>query len=321
MTLRDHLQKMILGQPYAVDRFANAISRGERLARESECPRSVILLLGPTGVGKTEISLATGRFLYGSDLQDHEKTYAGVFRVDMGEFSQPDSVERLLSPIKSPLAAGFKAMKSRKSFIFHFDEIEKVHPDVLKLFLAINDAARITLADGTKLDFSECHLVYTSNLGCRDVAATDELPYDSIEKNVLRAVAEAFSPEQLQRFRDKIVFTGLDYNTQQVLCRRWVNKELSIQGAHLGRVIRASEQVVAFLIDKGYNKQYGARNMRNVVRSMIGDALLPLPSIADDSDVLSSLTVLEVSSDYDCLIPRAGSYEDLYPSQACVQAA
>ena len=309
MLLVEHFRSKIVGQDDASQRFAQALERGERLARGPASPRSVSLLLGPTGVGKTEIILEAGRFLYG-------ETYRGICRFDMAEFSQPESVSRLLGTVAqpSPLEAAFARTATLPSCIMHFDEIEKAHPDVIKLFLGINDAARLTLSTGRQLDFSLCHLVFTSNLGGREAAATDELPYESIEKNVLRAAEHWFSPELLQRFRSKIVFISLSYDAQLSLCRRLLRAELSLQGAHLGRMLRANEEVVRFLLDEGYTKQYGARALKNTINTLVGDALLPhTDAVADATDVLSMLLILEAAPEYDRLIARAGGFADLYP--------
>jgi len=308
--LVEHLRSKIVGQDDASQRFAQAIERGERLARPPASPRSVSLLLGPTGVGKTEIILEAGRFLFG-------ETYRGLCRFDMGEFSQPESVSRLLgtSTQPSPLEAAFTHVGSLASSIMHFDEIEKAHRDVIKLFLGINDAARLTLSNGRQLDFSRCHLVFTSNLGGREAAATDELPYESIEKNVLRAAEHWFSPELLQRFRSKIVFISLSYDAQLSLCRRLLRSELSLQGAHLGRLLRASEDVVRFVLDQGYTKQYGARALKNTISTLVGDALLPFAAVGQNNnatDIFSTLLTLEVPPEYDRLVARAGECADLY---------
>ncbi len=155
-----YLQGQIRGQDYVIPRVVSVLQRGELGLTTSNRPRGSFLLLGPTGVGKTEMSIAFTRYLFGDEK---------LFRFDMSEYQTQESLGVLLGARVGEI--GLLGLARKKSTIgtFFFDEIEKAHPRVLDLFLQILDAARVTMANGETLDFSGFYIVFTSNIAAAEI--------------------------------------------------------------------------------------------------------------------------------------------------------
>lgn len=274
INLEARLADGIVGQPEAVRTFSQAVIRGELGLVDPERPRGVFLFLGPTGVGKTQITLNCASHLYGSRrANDH------FFRLDMAEFSEHSSLKTLLGDPASAdsglLGRAVDTLNSAGGGFMLFDEIEKAHPDLVKIFLAINDAGRVRMACGTEKRLTHLYLVFTSNLGTADAMHMRAAPFSTIKRTVLAAANRFFAPEQLARFRDKIVFRQLTYDVQLKICELLLAKEL----ARLTKITRISiepsdpKRLLAFLVKRGFHRDLGARPMRDCIDRHLQEAI------------------------------------------------
>lgn len=257
-----YLAREILGQEEAVRLFAGAFISGEVELGEPDKPRSSTLSLGPTGVGKTETALASARWLWGTDH--------AVARIDMAEFNEKDSLKRLIGETSERQGIlGEEIDRLRRDYnggILLFDEIEKGHPDISKLLLGINDAARVRMSTGEVKDLSFLHTITTSNLGSRDVVNMADLPYSTISNIIHTAAQEFFAPEVLARFSEVIVYKPLPYEVQVMICDQKLKRYLAFLSQRVGHIVSADRDVQHWLTRKGFNRYLGARFMTNTIR-------------------------------------------------------
>lgn len=268
--LEPFLNQHLLGQREAIADFCSAVVQAERGPRRPGRLRAFVLLLGPTGTGKTELVNLTAAFLYGSDAAGR------LARFDMGEYQHPDSVKRLLGAPDQPplLGQAVDRLSARDGGILLLDEIEKAFPDLLTVLLSF-DAARSTMFDGSTRDLSRLFVVLTSNLGAAEAARMENSGYSAISRK-LRFEAEArFRKEGVARFTAVICLNVLTYDVQEEITRRLLERELAVQSASVGRLVQAGPGVLPFLVGRGFSPDLGARNIRNCVERQIGDALRP----------------------------------------------
>ncbi len=219
--LKDHLRANIKGQDPVIERVCSVLVRGELGLAHPGRPKGSFLFVGPTGVGKTELTNVFTRFLFAG---------ASPLRFDMSEYQLQKSVDKLIGENSSDRGLLGRAIGHCTRGTLLFDEIEKAHPLVLDLFLQILEDARITLATGETLNLSSFYMVCTSNIGSAEAMRMESAPFASIERTVLARVAQALRPELGGRVSDKLVFARLGYATQRSICigsrhrnRRWRN--------------------------------------------------------------------------------------------------
>lgn len=261
--LVEHLQEGIRGQADVIPRVASVLRRGELGLTHAGRPRGSFLFLGPTGVGKTEITLRFSDYIFGPGR---------MFRFDMSEYQAGDSVKLLLGADRGDAGRFGAVMARANAGTLLFDEMEKADKRVLDLFLQITDAARVTLATGETLDFTNFYVVFTSNLASAEILRMERAPYASLERHVLTKASQSLRPEFFARISEKLVFRKLSYDVQLEVADLLIHKELG-QLAAKGYHLSVGPGVNNFLIAKGYHPYFGARPMRGVIEKYMQDAV------------------------------------------------
>ncbi|MCT7658704.1 ATP-dependent chaperone ClpB [Mycobacterium deserti] len=285
LRMEDELGKRVVGQKKAVQAVSDAVRRSRAGVADPNRPTGSFMFLGPTGVGKTELAKALAEFLF-----DDERA---MVRIDMSEYGEKHSVARLVGA--PPGYVGYdqggqltEAVRRRPYTVILFDEIEKAHPDVFDVLLAVLDEGRLTDGQGRTVDFRNTILILTSNLGA-----------GGSEDMVMAAVRSAFKPEFINRLDDVIVFDGLnpeelvsivDIQLEQ-LAKRLAQRRLSLE---------VSLPAKRWLSERGFDPLYGARPLRRLIQQAIGDQLAKMLLAGDvhDGDVVP----VNVSADGDSLV-------------------
>jgi ATP-dependent Clp protease ATP-binding subunit ClpB len=268
LRMEDELGKRVVGQSEAVRAVSDAVRRARAGIADENRPTGSFLFLGPTGVGKTELAKALAGFLF-----DDERA---MVRIDMSEYSEKHSVARLVGA--PPGYVGYdqggqltEAVRRRPYTVVLFDEVEKAHPDVFDTLLQVLDDGRLTDGQGRTVDFRNTILVLTSNLGSQSI--TDPSLDDRGRRDAVMAIVQRhFKPEFLNRLDDVVVFHALSTSELthivdiqlDVLRARLAKRRLTLQVSDAGR---------EWLAMNGFDPVYGARPLRRLVQSSIGDQL------------------------------------------------
>lgn len=261
--LEGHLLRNIRGQDRVIPRVCSVLRRGELGLAHPARPKGSFLLVGPTGVGKTEVTLCFSEKLFGP---------GHVHRFDMSEFQNQSSVGLLLGQSASEIGMLGRALAKGNRGTLLFDEMEKAHPLVLDLFLQILDAGRITLSNGETKDLSCYYVVFTSNIGSSEAMRMENSAFATIERTVLKRVDQTLRPELVARINEKIVFSRLTFEVQREICELMVSREVE-RLDQLGYTISVKPEAMEFLIREGFDRTLGARPMRNVVERYLQDAV------------------------------------------------
>jgi ATP-dependent Clp protease ATP-binding subunit ClpB len=287
--LESHLRQRIRGQDHVLPRIVSILRRGELGLTKPGRPRGSFLFLGPTGVGKTEVTLAFTGFLMS---KEH------LFRFDMSEYQTQESLGLLLGGKLGE--RGTLAMVYDKSRVgtLLFDEIEKAHPRVLDVFLQILDAARVTMASGETLELSGFYVVFTSNIGSADLMNLQYSTPATMERHVLARAQQAMRPELYARITEKLVFNRLSYDHQLEIAQLLLTQELVFLKAK-GHELTPDATVLPFLVRRGFHPKLGARPMRDAVEKLMGDAVAECLL-----DARAACGVLAVDETRNCLIIR-----------------
>src|SRR5437870_2803494 len=262
-TLENFLRQEIRGQSHVIPRVISMLQRGELGLSKPGRPRGSFLFLGPTGVGKTELTQAFTRHLFGEET---------LLRFDMSEFQTQDSLGLLLGAKLGE--AGFlgEAVARTGEGTILFDEMEKAHPRIMDVFLQILDAARVTVATGQTLNLSSFYVVMTSNIGSAELLSLQHSTDATLERHVLTRAQQTLRPEIFARITEKIVFHRLSYEHQLEVAEKFLQKEISFPRAQ-GHDVTVDASVLPFLVRKGFHPKLGARPMRDAVEKSIGDAV------------------------------------------------
>ena len=253
--------------------LGDALLAGEMGHTPAGRPRSLILVLGPTGTGKTKAVLEASRHLYGTEA---------IARVNVGEFASAERVPLLLGSSageRGILGEKLVRLRDAGGRILLLDEIEKAHRNVSDLFLGM-EAAEITLANGASVDLSEFHIIATSNLGSADALEMEGVARASVRRHLEQEASSHFRPEVFARFTAVIVCHPLTREAQLEICRQILEEEVALQSSVLSLRFRHPHRVHAGagayrrLVAEGYHRRLGARPMRNVVERRIRSALV-----------------------------------------------
>ena len=261
--LEPYLLSKIKGQPHVIPRVCSVLERGQLELQPHNKPLGSFLFLGPTGVGKTELTLECSRYLFGDN---------SLFRFDMSEFLHQDAVKLFMGDETGNPGRLGKILSEHRRGVLLFDEIEKAHRLIWDLFLQMLDAARITLADHRAYDLSGFYIVCTSNIGSQQLLRPTRLPFATLERAVLSELHRIFRPELIGRFDEKIVFKPLSSETQREIGHLAVSEELT-RFRQQGFELTVSEPAFEFLIRRGIHKALGARPMKKTVQKFLGDAI------------------------------------------------
>lgn len=261
--LESHLLSKIKGQNHVIPRVCSVLERGQLGLQPIDKPLGSFLFLGPTGVGKTELTLEFTRYLFGGNE---------VYRFDMSEFLHLDNVKLFMGDETGNPGRLGNVLSQHQQGVLLFDEIEKAHRLIWDLFLQMLDAARITLADHRTYDLSGLYLVCTSNIGSQRLLRPTRLPFTTLERAVISELHKFFRPELVGRFDEKIVFKPLSPDTQREIGQFAIFEELA-RFREKGFDLRVSEEAFEFLVRRGIHKAFGARPMKKTVQKFIGDAI------------------------------------------------
>ncbi len=260
-TLPIRLKTLLTGQDSAIDLVAERLQHGELGLTTPGRPKASFMFLGPTGVGKTELTLRFTEDLIGPGR---------MVRLDMSEYQTADRLPLLLGTNEEVVAEGFDACEGRGTLLF--DEIEKAHPRVLDVLLQILDAARLTTGRNRVLDFSEWYVVLTSNIGAQRIMTMRKSKYETMERLVRQDAQRELRPEIFARITVTVVFNKLGYDAQCEIAGSMIAKECAALSAR-GFAITPEQQVSGIVIQRGYHERLGARPMRDATELLIRNAL------------------------------------------------
>ena len=257
------LPREIRGQSQVLPRIISTVKRGELKLTKPGRPRGSFLLLGPTGVGKTECVVVLTHHIFGAEK---------LFRYDMSEFQTQESLGLLLGA-KLGETGYLGAMRERAAEgSLLFDEAEKAHPRVLDILLQLLDAARITVATGQTLDFSGYYIWLTSNIGSAELMGLQHSNDATLERHVLSRAQQTLRPEIFARITEKLVFHRLSYEHQLEIAGKFLAREREFLAGR-GHRLEPDKSVLPFLVRKGFHPKLGARPMRDAVEKLVGDAV------------------------------------------------
>ena len=278
--LEDTLHKRVIGQDEAVVAISKAIRRGRVGLKDPNRPIGSFLFLGPTGVGKTELCKALAEAMFGDEN--------ALIRLDMSEYMEKHSVSKLIG--SPPGYVGYdeggqlsEKVRQNPYSVILFDEIEKAHPDVFNILLQVLDDGHITDSQGRKVSFKDNIIIMTSNTGAQKIVApkllgftaveSEEENYKNMKGNVMEDVKEMFRPEFLNRIDEINVFHSLSKENVREIVEIMINKISKRTLESMNLSISANTEALDYLLDKGYDKVYGARPLRRTIQNEVEDLI------------------------------------------------
>ena len=280
LKLEEILHKRVVGQNEAVETVAKAIRRGRVGLKDPKRPIGSFLFLGPTGVGKTELSKALAEAMFGNEN--------AIIRVDMSEYMEKHSVSKMIG--SPPGYVGFEEggqlseqVRKNPYSVILFDEIEKAHPDVFNVLLQVLDDGRITDSQGKTVDFKNTIIIMTSNAGAQRIVDPKKLGFSNVENaesehkdmknNVMEEVKRMFKPEFLNRIDDIIVFRALSKEDVKGIAALMLKELKNRLAKQMDITLTYGDTVKNFIFEKGYDKKYGARPLKRAIQNNIEDSL------------------------------------------------
>ncbi len=278
--LETELHKRVVGQEEAVSAVAKAIKRSRVGLKDPRRPIGTFLFLGPTGVGKTELSKALADVVFGSE--------DALIRVDMSEYMEKHSVSKLIG--SPPGYVGFEEggqlsekVRTNPYSVILFDEIEKAHSDVFNILLQVLDDGHITDSQGRKVDFKNTIIIMTSNTGAQRIidpkqlgfvtVQDDNKEHEDMKKNVMDELKRTFKPEFLNRIDDIIVFHALSEKNVRDIAGLMLKELKNRVQAQMDIELKFTDNMKKYIFEKGYDKKYGARPLRRAIQTYVEDEL------------------------------------------------
>ena len=270
LKMEKQMERQVVGQDEAISAIANAIRRSRSGLSDPNLPLGSFLMLGPTGVGKTELAKALAIFLF-------DKKEA-ILRLDMSEYMEKHSVSKLIGA--PPGYVGYEeggslteAVRRRPYQIILFDEIEKAHPDIFNILLQVLDEGKLTDSQGRSVDFRNTLILLTSNLGAEYLLKLKEAePVEKVKEQVMTEVRSAFRPEFLNRLEAILLFQRLSKQSMRRIVDIQI-KELQARLSERSIIIEISDAAKAWLSEKGYDPSYGARPLRRQIQIHVQNPL------------------------------------------------
>ena len=274
------LHERVVGQEEAVQAVSRAVRRGRVGLKDPKRPIGSFLFLGPTGVGKTELSKALAEAVFGSEKD--------MIRVDMSEYMEKQSVSKMIG--SPPGYVGYEEggqlsekVRQKPYSVLLFDEIEKAHPDVFNMLLQVLEDGHITDAHGRKVDFKNTIIIMTSNAGANRIISpktlgfgqktSEEENHKKMKAGVMEEVKHIFKPEFINRVDEMIVFHALNEENIRAITEILVKNFVARVKKQMHMELHISEQVVDFVSKKGFDKDYGARPIRRALQMQVEDVL------------------------------------------------
>ncbi len=283
LKMEEELRRAIIGQDEAIEAISKAVRRARAGLKDPRRPVGSFMFLGPTGVGKTELTKALARFIFGSE--------DALIQLDMSEFMERHTVSRLVGA--PPGYVGYEeagqlteAIRRRPYSIVVFDEIEKAHPEAHNMLLQIMEEGHLSDAKGRKVDFRNAIIIMTSNVGADmikrqaqfgfglpvDAALEEQSSYDEMRKKLMDALKRVFRPEFMNRLDSVIVFRALSKEHIQQIVTLEINKVADRLEEH-EILIRATPAALSQLASEGYDPDMGARPLRRIIQQKVEDRL------------------------------------------------
>ncbi len=280
LKLEKILHERVVGQEEAVSAVAKAIRRGRVGLKDPKRPTGSFMFLGPTGVGKTELAKAVAEAVFGSEKS--------IIRVDMSEYMEKHSVSKIIG--SPPGYVGFEdggqlseQVRTNPYSVILFDEIEKAHPDVFNVLLQILDDGHVTDAKGRFVDFKNTIIIMTSNAGAEKImeqkklgfatAENEKADHEAMKKNVMEVVKKMFKPEFINRIDDIIVFHSLTKEDTVNILNIMIKMIAGRIKEQMGITLNVTSQAKKHIVEKSFDKKYGARPLRRALQNMVEDKL------------------------------------------------